>query len=149
MLSYHQDVSTCHPQVSKMVTQVCLLKSVWWDSHPSSKLSVCERINKAQAAFFSHGQLGAFHGLINPLSSRSTCIVECCILPILMYSFESWVLNSTLLSSLESFQSELGKHISKLPKYTLNSIYPMNPMQQASLLKILINTYREDVQLYS
>ena len=39
-----------------------------------------------------------------------------------MYGSESWVLNSTLLSSLESFQSELGKHILKLPKHTSNSI---------------------------
>ena len=51
----------------------------WWDSSPSSKTSVSERIKKARAAFFSHGQLGAFHGLLNPLSSRS--IGESCILP--------------------------------------------------------------------
>lgn len=93
---------------------------VWWDSSSSSKLSIRERINKARSAFFSHGQLGAFQGLLNPLSSRS--IVECCVLPVLMYGSESWVLNSTLLSSLESFQSELGKRILKLPKHTSNSI---------------------------
>ena len=29
---------------------------------PSSKISIDERINKARAAFFSHGELGAFHG---------------------------------------------------------------------------------------
>ena len=96
------------------------MPGVWWDSSSSSKLSIRERINKAQSAFFSHGQLGAFQGLLNPLSSCS--IVECCVLPVLMYGSESWVLNSTLLSSLESFQSELGKRILKLPKHTSNSI---------------------------
>ena len=28
---------------------------IWWDSSPSSKTSVSERIKKARAAFFSHG----------------------------------------------------------------------------------------------
>ena len=49
-----------------------------------------ERIQKARAAFFANGQLGAFHGFLNPLSSRS--IVECCILPVLLYGSETWVL---------------------------------------------------------
>ena len=106
---------TCLP-VEKSVK--CL--GVWWDSVSSSKKSVTERIQKARAAFFSHGQLGAFHGLLNPLSSRS--LVECCILPVLMYGSESWMLNSTLLSTLESFQAELGKRILKLPKFTSNNI---------------------------
>ena len=94
---------------------------VWWDSSLSSKTtSKMERINKACSAFFSHGELGAFHGLLNPLSSRS--LIECCIIPVLMYGSESWVLNSTLLSKLESFQAELGKRILKLPKHTSNTI---------------------------
>ena len=90
---------------------------IWWDSSPSSKTSVSERIKKARAAFFSHGQLGAFHGLLNPLSSCS--IVESCILPVLMYGSESWVLNTTLLLTLESFQAEVGKRILRLPKIHL------------------------------
>ena len=91
-----------------------------WDSSSSSKTSVMERINKSRSAFFSHGELGAFHGLLKPLSSRS--LIECCIIPVLMYGSESWVLNSTLLSKLESFQAELGKRILKLPKHTSNTI---------------------------
>ena len=35
-------------------------------------------------------------------------------MPILMYGSESWILNSTLLSKLESFQAELGKRILRL-----------------------------------
>ena len=79
---------------------------MWWDSSLSSKTSIMERINKVRSAFFSHW---AFHGLLKPLSSRS--LIECCIIPVLMYGSESWVLNSTLLSKLESFQAELGKRI--------------------------------------
>ena len=56
---------------------------VWWDSSSSSKTSVMERINKSRSAFFSHGELWAFHGLLNPLSSRN--LIECCIIPVLMY----------------------------------------------------------------
>ena len=85
-----------------------------------SKTSIMERINKPRSAFFSRGELGAFHGLLNPLSSHS--LIECCIIPVLMYVSESWVLNSTLLSKLESFQAELGKRMLKLPKHTSNTI---------------------------
>ena len=62
--------------------------------------------------------MGVFHGVLNPLSSKS--IVECCVMPVLMYGSESWVLNSSLLSKLESFQSELRKRISKYSITTNN-----------------------------
>ena len=93
---------------------------VLWDSSLPSKTSIMERINKACSAFFSRGELGAFHGLLNPLSSHS--LIECCIIPVLMYGSESWVLNSTHLSKLESFQAELSKRMLKLPKHTSNTI---------------------------
>ena len=60
---------------------------VWWDNSASSHACIKERIQKARAAFFSNGQLGAFRGLPNPLSSRS--IVESCILPVLLYGSEN------------------------------------------------------------
>ena len=93
---------------------------VWWNSAPSSRQSVDERLNKARGAFFVNGQLGAFHGLLNPVSSRS--IVESCVFPVLMYGSESWILNSTLLSKLESFQAEIGKRILSLSRYTSNYV---------------------------
>ena len=93
---------------------------VWWDSSLPSKTSIMERINKARSAFFSRGKLGAFHGLLNPLSSHS--LIEYCIIPVVMYGSESWVLNSTHLSKLESFQAELSKRMFKLPKHTSNTI---------------------------
>ena len=86
----------------------------------TSKISIDERIHKARAAFFSHGELGVFHGQLNPLSSRS--LVESCVIPVLMYGSESWTLNKTLLNKLESFQAEVGKRILQLPKSTSNTI---------------------------
>ena len=93
---------------------------VWWSSSGSSHKSIEERISKARGAFFAHGQLGSFHGQLNPLSSRS--LIESCVMPVLMYGSEFWHLNTTLLSRLESFQAELGKRILRLPRTTANSI---------------------------
>ena len=93
---------------------------VWWDNSTSSHVCVKERIQKARAAFFSNGQLGAFHGLLNPLSSSS--IVESCILPVLLYGSENWVLNRSLIEALESFQAELGRCVLKLPKFSSNTV---------------------------
>ena len=41
-------------------------------------------------------------------------------MPILMYGSESWILNSTLLNKLESFQAELGKRILRLHSSSSN-----------------------------
>ena len=89
------------------------------DNSTSSNACVNERIQKARAAFSANGQLGAFQGLLNPLSSRS--IIESCIIPILLYGSENWVLNYSLLKALESFQAELGRRVLKLPKFTSNT----------------------------
>ena len=92
---------------------------VWWDNFTSSHACIKERIQKARAAFFSNGQLGAFQGLLNPLSYCS--IVESCIFPVLLYGSENWVLNSSLLQELEYFQAEFGRHVLKLPKFSSNT----------------------------
>ena len=93
---------------------------IWWDFSSSSKISIDDRIHKARAAFFAHGELGAFQGQLNPLSSRS--LAESCIFLVVMYGSESWTLNKTLLTKLESFQAEVGKRILQLPKFTSNTI---------------------------
>ena len=112
------DVSIGPSHLPTASSMKCL--GVWWNTATHSKQSVEERICKARAAFFAHGQLGAFHGSLNPLSSRS--IVESCVLPVLMYGSESWILNASLLQALESFQAELGKRILILSKFTANNI---------------------------
>ena len=43
-------------------------------------------------------------------------------MPVLMFSAEAWCCNASLLSKLESFQSEIGKKIFRLPKLTANQV---------------------------
>ena len=102
------------------VVQSVKCLGVWWCSNSTSRKSVEEHICKARRAFFANGDLGAFHGLLNPLSSRS--LVESCVLPVLMYGAKTWCVNASLLSKLESFQSEIGKKILRLPKFTANQV---------------------------
>ena len=76
-------------------------------------------IKKARGAFFARGQ-GVFLGALNPLSSQS--IVETCVIPVLLHGAESWIINESLLKSLESFQAELAKRILRLPKFSSNKV---------------------------
>ena len=91
----------------------------WWSTSLSSKKWIEENIRKARGAFFARGS-GLFHGSLNPLSSRS--IIETCVIPVLLYGAESWILNISLLKKLESFQAEIGKRILRLPKSTANNV---------------------------
>ena len=43
-------------------------------------------------------------------------------MPVLMFGAEAWCCNASLLSKLESFQSEIGKKILNLPKFTANQV---------------------------
>ena len=63
--------------------------------------------------------IGAFQGELSPLSSSS--IFEACITPILLYGCETWLLDSTCLKALESFQCEIGCRILRLPKFYSNN----------------------------
>lgn len=76
----------------------------------SSKQSIEEYLWKACVAFFSDGQLGAFHGLLNSLSSRS--IIEGCLLPVLLYGVESWILNSLLTKPVNMSSESALIHLS-------------------------------------
>ena len=87
---------------------------VWWQYNLSASRAVLENISKARKAFFALGGTGVFHGSLNPLSGRS--IFESCILPILLYGCETWLLDTTSIKALEDFQCEIGKRILCLPK---------------------------------
>ena len=99
--------------ISTSSASKCL--GVWWNSNLSAQTSVSDNINKARKAFFALGRLGAFQGDLNPLSSCS--IFETCIIPILLYGSETWLLDSTSLITLESFQHEIGCRILRVPKF--------------------------------
>ena len=63
---------------------------VWWCSDSTSRKMVEEKICRAHSAFFANGDLGAFYGKLNPLSSRS--IKKMCTVPVLVYGAEAWSL---------------------------------------------------------
>jgi hypothetical protein len=65
---------------------------VRWQYNLSASRDVSENISKARKAFFALGSLGAFQGKLNPLSSSSIFVT--CILPILLYGCETWILDS-------------------------------------------------------
>ena len=60
----------------RLIKVKCL--GIWWTSDSSCCKSIDERMTKANGTFFTHGDLGAFHGLLNALSSTS--LVETCII---------------------------------------------------------------------
>ena len=78
-----------------------------------------ENIKKARRAFFGYGSLGVFQGSLNPLSSAS--VIECCVLPVLLYGAENWILTSVLLDTLEKFQGELAKRVLRWPRHHSNT----------------------------
>ena len=59
--------------------------------------------------------MGAFQGQLNPVSTRS--IYETCVVPVLLFGSEIWILTDSMLHQLESFQGEIGRRMLKLSKY--------------------------------
>ena len=111
----------------------------------SASRAVQENISKARKAFFAFGDIGAFHGSLNPLSGRS--IFEACIIPILLYGCETWLLDATAIKTLESFQCEIGRRILHLPKYHSKKVvrlglqWPSVAIRKLTFLaKLLANT---------
>ena len=88
---------------------------VWWQYNLSASHAVSENISKARKVFFALGNLGAFQGKLNPLSSCSIFVT--CILPILLYGCETWILDTSTITNLERFQIEIGRRILQLPKH--------------------------------
>ena len=98
-------------------TAKCL--GYWWRCDLLATRSVGENVVRARRAFFHYGSIGAFQGDLSPLSSRS--VYEVCVLPILLYGCENWVMTQALVERLESFQGELAKRILKWPKHHSNT----------------------------
>ena len=87
----------------------------WWSWDLSATKAIDEAIKRARRAFFAFGALGAFHGKLNPLSGKT--IFDTCVIPILLFGSENWILTDSLLDSLEAFQGEIGRRILKLSKF--------------------------------
>ena len=88
-------------------TATCL--GYQWKYDLSSSHAIQIRVQKARRAFFQYGSIYAFQGKLSPLSCSS--IVETCILPILFYGVENWIMSPESIQMLESFQGEIAKRI--------------------------------------
>ena len=73
----------------------------WWVRDLTASKQVDENIKKARRTFFHYGTLGTFQGNLNPLSTGS--IIQTCVMPVLMYGSENWVLTDKSIVQLESF----------------------------------------------
>ena len=80
----------------------------WWSWDLSAKVAIEEAIKKARRAFFMHSSQ-VFQGSLNPLSGRA--LFEVCVIPVLLYGCENWILMASLLTKLEHFQGEIGRRI--------------------------------------
>ena len=129
--------------VSLPVEQSVKCLGIYFSSNQSSKTSIEENLCMARRAFFVHGSIGIFHGLLNPLSSRS--IFECCVIPSLLYGSEVWLLNNTLLSKLVSFQADVRKRMLKLTKSTANSI----PLLAMGLLSVRARFLKSKLKFFT
>ena len=123
--------------VESSTTPAVKCLGVWWQYNLSASRAVHENISKARKAFFAFGNIGAFHGSLNPLSSRS--IFETCIVPILLYGCETWLLNAMTIKMLECFQCEIGRRILHLPKHHSNKVVRLGLQWPSVATHILIH----------
>jgi len=86
-----------------------------WSDNLSARRGVRSNISKARRQFFALGFSGCFLGFSNPLSARE--VVETCVISILLYGAENWILDEACLELLEHFQTEIGRRILKLSKF--------------------------------
>ena len=91
----------------------------WWGRDLFASRAVDENIQKARRAFFLFGNIGAFQGDLSPLSAKS--IIETCVIPILLYGSENWILTGALTDKLDRFLGEISKRVLRWPKYHSNS----------------------------
>ena len=73
--------------------------------------------------FIFHLQFGSvytFQGIFNPVSSCS--IVQCRILPILLYGVENWIMSCESIKKLECFQGEIAMRILQMPQWYSNKV---------------------------
>ena len=91
----------------------------WWKGDMIVSRSVEENIRRARKFFFYYGSLGAFQGDLSPLSTRF--IIETCVMPILLFGSENWIVSGGILEQLESFLGELAKRALKWPRHFSNT----------------------------
>ena len=110
---------------------------IWLRCDLSAKTSVKENIIKARRAFFGMGKVGAFQGTLTPLSGAS--IYDACVIPVLLYGCETWILDHPCLTVLENFQAEIGKRILHPPPRHPNNAVQVGLQWPSVASRILIH----------
>ena len=85
------------PQLEISTTSSAKCLGVWWQYNLMAGRSINENITKARRAFFAQGAIDAFLGHLNSLSSSS--VFGSCVIPVLLYGCETWLLDQTTLST--------------------------------------------------
>ena len=98
--------------------------------------AITENIKKARRAFFAYGSIGAFQGDLSPLSSRS--VVETCVMPVLLFGSENWLLDRAMISSLEAFQGEIAKRILDLYQFCITADEGPRTETFCNLVKLML-----------
>ena len=62
---------------------------------------------------------GVFQGGISHLSSKK--VIGSCVMLVLLYGCENWIVTDSLVEKLEAFQAELVKIVLKWPKHHSNT----------------------------
>ena len=115
---------SCVSEVPSSISGLPVVSTVkclgyWWSWDLFASKSIDENIYKARRAFFCYGSIGAFQGDLNPLSSKA--IIDTCVMPILLFGSENWILSDSLMYKLEKFLGELSKRALKWPKHLSNT----------------------------
>ena len=112
----------------------------WWKFNLGADKSVEANIERGRKSFFATGAIGAYQGSLNPLSSRSIFLT--CVIPVLLYGSENWILNDQSIAKLETFQSQMGKRMLKIPNF-YNNLLSRVVLQLPSIrVQILIRKLR-------
>ncbi len=91
----------------------------WWNGDLFATAAVEEGIKKARRVFFQFDSIGCFQGALNPASSRS--VIKTCVMPVLLYGCENWIMSESLLDKLDSFLGEIAKRALGWPKHHSNT----------------------------
>ena len=81
----------------------------WWRGNLLASTSIDKNIRKARHAFFHFGSICIFQVDVSPLSSKA--VLESCIMPVLLFGCENWILTETLSQKLEAFQGKLVNQV--------------------------------------
>ena len=72
-----------------------------------SSYAIQIHVQKAGKAYIQCGNIYTFQGKLSPIACCS--IVETCVLPILLYIVENWVLSSESIQVIDSFHGEIAE----------------------------------------